>query len=244
MARLVKTAAVPSLIHGSDVSGMPPAQLNEARLIARKICREKTYHRCLDLDVMLEDAGTDLGRRGATSAILVWQCAWVERWVLALWMTKTLPAASQRRRDCINPCKLVNGLASAVVAGAAAFPLRASSQDAYDRWTWERACNRIPALTRLSLLHQSSPCSTCARRENTRHGARGSLFSTMRTQNLEWLGRFSLDRSCQLCLALVGSLCHRCYKCPTSAEFTRGYCHYFDPGNVPSRPFTIMTFWC
>ena len=38
VARLVKTAAVPSLIYGSDVSGMPPAQLNEARLIAQKIC--------------------------------------------------------------------------------------------------------------------------------------------------------------------------------------------------------------
>ena len=32
----------------------------------------------------------DAGKRGATSAILMWQCAWVERWVLALWMTKTL----------------------------------------------------------------------------------------------------------------------------------------------------------
>ena len=56
--------AVPSLIYGSDVTGMPgvpPAQLNETRLIARKICREKTYHRCLDLDFMLEDAGTDPG---------------------------------------------------------------------------------------------------------------------------------------------------------------------------------------
>ena len=45
VARLVKTAALPSLICGSDVTGVPPAQLNEARLIARKICREKTYHR-------------------------------------------------------------------------------------------------------------------------------------------------------------------------------------------------------
>ena len=52
VARLVKTAAVPSFI-------MPPAQLNEARLIARKFCREKTYHRCLDLDLMLDDAGTE-----------------------------------------------------------------------------------------------------------------------------------------------------------------------------------------
>ena len=78
VARLVKSAAVPSLICGSDVTGMPPAQLNEARLIVRKIWREKTY-----LDLMLEDAGTDPGRNGATSAILMWQCAWVERWVPA-----------------------------------------------------------------------------------------------------------------------------------------------------------------
>ena len=63
LARLVETATVPS-------------ELNEARLIARKINRDKTYHRCLYLDFTLEDEGTD---RGATSAILMWQCAWVER---------------------------------------------------------------------------------------------------------------------------------------------------------------------
>ena len=57
VARLVKTAAVASLICGSDATGMTSAQLNEARRIARKICSEKTYHRCLDLDLMLEDAG-------------------------------------------------------------------------------------------------------------------------------------------------------------------------------------------
>ena len=43
VARLVKAATVSSLICGSDVTGMPPTQLNEAR----KICRERTYHRCL-----------------------------------------------------------------------------------------------------------------------------------------------------------------------------------------------------
>ena len=91
MARLVKTAAAPSLIHGSDVTGVPPAQLNEARVIARKICREKTYHRCLDLDLMLEDAGTDSGRRGVTSAILMWsrvRCCGLDdafRMAIAVW---------------------------------------------------------------------------------------------------------------------------------------------------------------
>ena len=74
-------------------------QLNEVRPIARIICREKTHHRCLDLDLMLEDGGTDPGRCGATSAILMWQCAWVERWVPG-----------------INPWQLVKGPASAVVA--------------------------------------------------------------------------------------------------------------------------------
>ena len=168
VARLVKTA-VPSLICGSDVTGMPPAQLNDARLVARKICREKTYHRCFDLDLMLKDAGTHCGRRGATSAILMWQCAWVERWVPALWMTKTLLVASDRPK-CTNPWKL----ASAVVAmmrfgsqvlsqvlsgtefgthkGVLSFASvgngepHAVLQDAYDRWTCERACHRILAL--------------------------------------------------------------------------------------------------
>ena len=45
--------------NGSNMTDMPLAQLNEARLIAPNICREKTCHRCLDLDLMLEFAGTD-----------------------------------------------------------------------------------------------------------------------------------------------------------------------------------------
>ena len=53
VARLVNAAAAPSLVCGSDVTGMPPAQLNE------KFCREKTHHHCLDLDLILEDAGND-----------------------------------------------------------------------------------------------------------------------------------------------------------------------------------------
>ena len=44
VARLVKTAAVPSLIYGSDVTGMPLAQLNDARLIARQIFRGEACH--------------------------------------------------------------------------------------------------------------------------------------------------------------------------------------------------------
>ena len=50
----------------------------------------------------------------------------------------------------------------------------------------------------------------------------------MRTQNLEWLERFALDRSFQLCQAPVGSLWHRCCKCPASAEFRHGYCQDFN----------------
>ena len=63
---VLRRAAVFPLICGSDATGTP-AQLNEAPLIVRKICRERTCHRCLDLDLMLEDAGTDPGRRDATS---------------------------------------------------------------------------------------------------------------------------------------------------------------------------------
>ena len=169
VARLVKTAAVTSLIYGSDVTGMPPAQLNDARLIARTICREKTYYRCLELDLMHEDAGTDPGRRGATSVILMWQRAWVERWVPALWMTKKLAGNLTQAGDCTNPWQLVNGPASAVVASMMRFrwqvllgtelgthkgvpilasighgELHAVLQDAYDKLT--RACNRTLAL--------------------------------------------------------------------------------------------------
>ena len=70
VARLVKTAAVTSLIYGSSVTGTPPAQHYEARLIARKNCRGKAYHRCLDLDLVLEGAGIHPGRCGATSAAM------------------------------------------------------------------------------------------------------------------------------------------------------------------------------
>ena len=51
----------------------------------------------------------------------MWQCACVERWVPALWMTKTLLAACDRLRGCINPWQLVNGPASAVVASMMRF---------------------------------------------------------------------------------------------------------------------------
>ena len=211
VARLVKTAAVPSLICGSDVTGMPLAQLNEARLIARKICSEKTYHCCLEEDLLLEDAGSDCGRRGVTSAILMWQCAWVERWVPALWMTKTLLAASERLRDCINPWKLVNGPVSAVVAsmmrslgrtkGVLSFAsvghgaLRAVLQDAHDRRTWERAYN--PALALVGGPPLVAPLKLAMQhlRTSGEHLARGALqfvfLGTMRTQNLEWLERIS-----------------------------------------------------
>ena len=175
---------------------MPPAQLNEARLIARKICREKTCHRCLDLNLTLEDGGTDPGSCGATSAVLMWQCAWVER--------------------CINSWQLVNGPASAVVASMMRFgwqvlsgtefgthkgvlsfatvghgELDAVLQDAHDRWPesartpeswhWPWLADRLsPAPLKLALQHL---------RTSGEHLARGALQSvflgTMRTQNLE-----------------------------------------------------------
>ena len=195
VARLVKTAAVPSLICGSDATGTPPAQLNGARLMARKNCREKTYR----FDLILEDAGTDPG----SLRFYHGNCAWVERWVPALWMTKTLLAASERLRDCINPWKLVNGPASPFVASMVCFgwhvlsgrefgahrvlsfasvghgELRAVIQDAYDRWTWERVCNRLPVLA----LHGGPPLAAPLKlamehlRTSGEHLARGPLQS-------------------------------------------------------------------
>ena len=42
-----------------------------------------------------------------------------------------------------------------------------------------------------------------------------------------------MDRSWQLCQAPVGSLWHRCYKCPASAELRRGFCQDFvRPGHM------------
>ena len=191
------------MIYGSDVTGMPPAQLNEAWLIAREICPEKTYHRCLDLDLMLEDAAAVPGRRGVPLAIL-------------MWMTKTLLVASDTLRDCINPWKLVNGLASAVVASMMRFgwqvlsgmefgthkgvlsfasvgdgELHAVVQDSYDRWTWERACNRILVLALVGGPHLTAPLKLAVQHLRTpgEHLARGAVQSvflgTMRTQNLK-----------------------------------------------------------
>ena len=48
--------------------------------------------------------------------VVTWQRAWVERWVPCTVDDDILAGASDRVRDCINPWKLVNGPASAVVA--------------------------------------------------------------------------------------------------------------------------------
>ena len=68
--------------------------------------------------------------------------------------------------------------------------LRAVLQDAYDKLTSERACDRTrrwPWLSDgLSLLHSSSPCSTCAHRENTWHGARCNLIANASFVKLLW----------------------------------------------------------
>ena len=195
-ARVARPSAVSSLIYGSDETSLPPVQLNEAQLMPRKCCRE-TYHRCLDLDLMLEHARTDPGKRGATSVILVWHCAWVDRWVTAPWMTKTLVAASEKL-SCINPWKLVNCLASAVVASRALSfasvgygELHAVLKNAYDRWTWERPCNRLAALALVGGPPLTAPLKLVIQQLRTsgEHLARGQLQSafldTMRAQNLE-----------------------------------------------------------
>ena len=98
----------------------------------------------------------------------------------------------------------------------------------------KRACDRLPTL----FLVGGPPLTAALKlamqhlRKSGEHLARRALQSvflgTMRTQNLEWLERFSLDRSCQLRQAPVGSLWHRCYKCPASAKLKRGCCHDFD----------------
>ena len=96
------------------------------------------------------------------------------------------------------------------------------------------ACNRLPALALVGGPPLTAPLKLAMQhlRTSGEHLARGALQSvflgTMRTQNLEWLERFSLDRSCQLCQASEGSLWHRCDKCPASAEFSRGCCQDFN----------------
>ena len=105
--------------------------------------------------------------------------------------------------------------------------LRAVLQDAYDRWTCERASNRLPALALvggppLALLHSNSSCSSCAHR-GTLGTARVAVC---------FLGH---DAHGQLGMVGVGSLWHRCYQCPASAEFRRGFCQDFDLGSWLDR---------
>ena len=96
-------------------------------------------------------------------------------------------------------------------------------------WHW--------SVARLSLQRSRLPCSPCTRRgEHLARSALQSVFMTsMRTQNLEWLERVSLDRRGRPYQAPVGTLWHRCYKCPASDEFRRGYCQVYDLGKWPNR---------
>ena len=98
------------------MTGMLQARLNEAWQIAKELPWE-TYRRHLDLKMQ----GPTLGTRGATSSILMWHRARVEGEVPALWMTKTLLAASVKLRDCPHLWKFVNGPASAVVGSMMRF---------------------------------------------------------------------------------------------------------------------------
>ena len=79
----------------------------------------------------------------------------------------------------------------------------------HDRWAWERAVTRFPALVLVGGPLVTAPLKRA-------HWARGALQSvfmgTMRTQNLDWLERFSLARCYQFCQAPVGSLFGRCHK--------------------------------
>ena len=132
-------------------------------------------------------------------------------------------AASDKLRDCPRSRKFVNGPASAVVAsmlrsgwqnvlgpgfgmhrGVLSFAsvghgeLQAVLQDAYDRWTWQRAVTRQTSCTgtgwspplvapiKLTMQHRGTSGEHLAR------GALQSMFvGTLRTQNLEWAERLS-----------------------------------------------------
>ena len=90
----VARLAVPSLICGADVTGMPTAQLNEARLIARRTLADEVQR----LRFSCGSVGRAMG-----------PCALDDENLAGSIVETGL-------RDCINPWKLVNGPASTVVA--------------------------------------------------------------------------------------------------------------------------------
>ena len=74
--------------------------------------------------------------------------------------------------------------------------LHAMLQDAYDRWTWERASDRLPALALVGGPPLTAPLKLAMQhlRTSGEHPARRALQSvflgTMRTQSLEWWEHF------------------------------------------------------
>ena len=92
---------------------------------------------------------------------------------------------------------------------------------------------------RLSLLHSRSPCSTCG--ENTWHERVAVCFSWARCARKTWnfWSGFHWIAAASFFEALVGSLWHRCYKCPASAEFRRGDCQDFDLDKL-ARPHAAV----
>ena len=169
---------------------------------------------------MLEDAGTDPGRRGATSVILMWQCACVGRWVTALWMTKTLLIASVKLRDGVNPSKLVNGPASSVLASMMRFRWKvlsgtecgtpkeflsfASVGHGELHAVLQKRVRQMDLGADSRHWHWSAARlvtgqiklalqNLCTLGGHLARGALQSVFTgTMRTQNLEWHERFGL----------------------------------------------------
>ena len=97
VARSVKTATSSSLTYGADVAGMPTALMMKCDKLGVVRAARRRMHAAWDLDVMPEDARTDPGRRGITTAIVTRQCDCNERWAPALCMTKLC-------RLCRTPC--------------------------------------------------------------------------------------------------------------------------------------------
>ena len=112
------------------------------------------------------------------------------------------------------------------VADAAAFPLGASSQDAYDRWTWERACNRTPARTLVGGL--TAPPKLAMQHLRTSGETPGTVRVSVcfpRCARKTWNGWSGFHW-----IAAASFVLRLWARCVT--EFTRGYCQDFDPGKM------------
>ena len=112
---------------------------------------------------------------------------------------------------CVFACESVRAKVLKTRRGVSSFTSvghgesHAVLQDAHGRWTWEHMVTRLLALALVGGPSLTAPLKLAMQHlrtsgENLARGALQSVFmGTMCTQNLEWIERFSLDRSCQLC---------------------------------------------